>query len=242
MHPVTPNSRTHWTLLAIGVIGSVAFTTTYLVEGALRPGYDWLRQPISALSLGPGGTLQSVSFVLFGVSGCLAAPAWRATLAGGRGHLWYPRLKVLAGLALIAAGLFDQDAGQGYPVGSDQPAHPSLHATVHNLASVVSLVTIVAQLVILGQRFAREPRWRAWAPAAFTVAVLMMASLAAFGALTALHGPGGIFEKLAGSIPAALGIAVTARLVARRDARIGASAPAGASAPRPRARSVGSLG
>ncbi len=42
-------------LLLCGVVGSVGFTATWLVEGATRPGYDAWRQPISALSLGPGG-------------------------------------------------------------------------------------------------------------------------------------------------------------------------------------------
>ncbi len=57
-----------------------------------RPGYDWLSQPVSALSLGPGGTVQVVNFIAFGTLGCITALAWRLTLTGGIGETWYPRL------------------------------------------------------------------------------------------------------------------------------------------------------
>ncbi|HET9110712.1 MAG TPA: hypothetical protein VFN78_07805, partial [Ktedonobacterales bacterium] len=40
-------------LVSCGGIGALLFTVVYLLEGATRPGYDALRQPISALSLGP---------------------------------------------------------------------------------------------------------------------------------------------------------------------------------------------
>jgi len=42
-------------LVACGTLGGVAFTAVYLAEGAFRSGYDAVSQPISALSLGPGG-------------------------------------------------------------------------------------------------------------------------------------------------------------------------------------------
>ena len=82
---VTPNSRVHWSLLALGVAGSVLFNLTYLIDGWLRPGYDWIRQPMSALSLGPGGAVQAINFVTFGVIGLVTASAWRASLGSGLG-------------------------------------------------------------------------------------------------------------------------------------------------------------
>ena len=48
----------------------------------------------------------------------------------------------------------------------------------------------------------------------------MMVFLAVFGILTAQHGPGGIFEKLASLTPSLLGIALAGRLFLQRDARI----------------------
>jgi uncharacterized protein DUF998 len=217
---VTPNSRTHWVLLTVGAAGSVIFGLTYLTEGLLRPGYDSVTQPMSALSLGPGGWLQITNFVVFGLTGIVTAPAWRATLTPGLGATWYPRLRVLIGLAMISAGLFTQDPGLGYPVGVTAPAHPSSHATVHNLGAYVSLTLTVAELSILSVRFAREPRWRAWSPLMVSGAVVMMALLATFGVLISHGGPGGVFEKAASTVPTLLGLAIFVRLAVRRDARV----------------------
>jgi hypothetical protein len=209
----------HWGLLVLGIAGSVLFNLTYLIDGWLRPGYDGLRQPMSALSLGPGGIVQVINFVAFGAIGVVTAFAWRASLGSGLGGTWYPRLRVTAGLAMICAGLFSQDPGNGYPVGVAAPAQPSAHAIVHNLVSFVSLTLVVAELLILARRFAREPQWRGWATLAIVSGVAMMGFLATFGALAG-SGSGGIFEKLASVTPTILGIAIAVRLFARRDARI----------------------
>jgi Protein of unknown function (DUF998) len=217
---VVPNSGMHWSLLIAGTAGAVAFNATYLIDGALRHGYDSLSQPVSALSLGPGGAVQVINFIAFGILGCLTAFAWRPTLAGGLGAVWYPRLAVLAGLAMICTGVFALDPGKGYPPGIPAPAYPSAHAQVHNVASYISLTVTVAGLLILARRFAREPQWRGWAPAALAAAVLMMVFLAVFGVLIAHDGPGGIFEKLASLTPTLFGVALTGRLIARHDARI----------------------
>jgi hypothetical protein len=42
-------------LVSCGAIGTFLFTIAYLLEGITRTGYDAWQQPISALSLGPGG-------------------------------------------------------------------------------------------------------------------------------------------------------------------------------------------
>src|SRR5262245_45726685 len=220
LNRVVPNSRTHWVLLAIGAAGSVVFGLTYAIDGLLRPGYDSVVQPMSALSLGPGGWMQITNFVVFGLTGIVAAPAWRATLSPGLGATLYPRLRVAIGLAMITAGLFTQDAGLGYPVGVAAPAHPSTHATIHNLAAYVSLTLTVAELSILSVRFAREPRWRGWSPLMAAGAVAMMGLLVTFGILISHGGPGGVFEKAASAVPSLLGLAVFARLFLRRDAVI----------------------
>ena len=49
---VVPNSRSHWALLILVLAGGIAFNLTWFIDGLLRPGYDPLVQPMSALSLG----------------------------------------------------------------------------------------------------------------------------------------------------------------------------------------------
>ncbi|MGH3275808.1 MAG: DUF998 domain-containing protein, partial [Streptosporangiaceae bacterium] len=199
---VVPNSRAHWTLMVLGLAGSFAFDATWFIAGLVRTGYDPLVQPISALSLGPGGWVQMANFVVFGTIGIVTAFAWRPTLAGGLGATWYPRISVLAGAALICAAIFSQDPGHGFPVGALTPAHPSWHAQIHNIVSYISLIATIAQLLILARRMHREARWHGWAPAAVLAAVLMMTFLAIFGVLVANGGPAGLFEKLASTAPA----------------------------------------
>lgn len=56
--------RLNLVLLSAGVVGPVQFTLVYLVEGATRPGYDAMRNAVSALSLTPSGSVDIVSLVL----------------------------------------------------------------------------------------------------------------------------------------------------------------------------------
>ena len=58
------------------------------------------QQTISALSLGPGGWVQQVVFVFFGLVTIALAFIWRQILKGGVGATWYPIMRGLEGLAL----------------------------------------------------------------------------------------------------------------------------------------------
>lgn len=224
---VAPNSRTHRLLLATGLAGSVLFIGTFLIDGALRPGYNALRQPMSALSLGPGGWVQVANFIVFGLLTCVSAPGWRASLAPGLGAVWYPRLKLAAGLMLIAAGVFSQDPALGYPPGVPVPNAASAHSQIHNGAAVGALSVTVAGMFVLARRLGREPRWRGWGSYAGLSGVGMIAFLAAFGATLDQGAVGGLFEKLATITAAAFSIAVISRLLIH-DARLAITAPEGA--------------
>ncbi len=215
---VAPNSTTHRLLLAAGLLGSVLFNLTFLLAGVLRPGYDSLRQPISALSLGPGGWVQITNFIVFGLLTCGSAIGWRATLAPGIAARSYPALKILSGLALITAGVFSQDPALGFPHGVPSPASPTTHAQIHNAASVVSLLATIAGLLVLARRFRHEPHWKGWPRYAVLAAALMIGFLAAFGA-TNNGGPGGMFEKLATITALVFSIALIGRLLTH-DARL----------------------
>ena len=54
-------------LLLCGVIGPVIFVVSFVVQGALRSGYDALRHPVSSLSIGPAGWVQMATFWLTGL-------------------------------------------------------------------------------------------------------------------------------------------------------------------------------
>jgi Protein of unknown function (DUF998) len=203
-------------LIGCGAFGGVLFAATYLIEGATRPGYDAIQYAISVLSLGPGGWLQQVNFVIFGVLALVSAVGWRLALTPGIGRFWYPLLKAIIGLGLIVDGFFSQDPVTGYPVGAVVGA-TTTHAVVHTLAAFVSITAIAISAFVLARRFAVEPRWRGWVVYTILTGVLTIALIAAFGAANNHVGaPAGLFERLATGVNTLLSLLIFTRLLLDR--------------------------
>jgi hypothetical protein len=98
----TPVPRTLLVWLTIGTAGTILFPIIYLIEGVTRPSYDAWRDTISSLSFGPMGWAQQFNFFLCGVSVLWLAFTWRRIVAGGVCALWYPILRAIEGLGLVA--------------------------------------------------------------------------------------------------------------------------------------------
>jgi hypothetical membrane protein len=206
-------------LLWCGIVGSVLFTATFLVEGATRPGYDPWRQPISALSLGEGGWVQAVNFVVFGLLLACFARGLGLALAPGAGSKWAPRLQVIAALGLIIDGLFAQDPALGYSPGVATPAVASGHAPLHQLGATLVFTALPLRCFVLARRFALESRvdrrWRGWAAYSVATGVVFWALLAAFAVASGTPaGPAGLFEKLASIVMSVYGISLASMLLA----------------------------
>jgi hypothetical protein len=200
-----------WLLLAAGTAGGLAFTGIYLAEGATRTGYAALAQPISALSLGPGGWVQQVNFIVFGALVCASAAGWRAALAPGRGAWAFPVLRVAAGVGLVMDGLFAQDPSGGYPPGA-RAGVPTLHGQVHVLFAVITITALASGCFVLAARFAAEPGWRRWAVFAAVAGVATIVFITAFGTAGGHGGLAGAWERAAGAATSVLTVAVLARL------------------------------
>ncbi|HEV3288292.1 MAG TPA: DUF998 domain-containing protein [Streptosporangiaceae bacterium] len=200
-----------WLLLAAGTAGGLVFTGVYLAEGATRAGYRTLAQPISALSLGPGGWVQQLNFIVFGMLVCLSAAGWRAALAPGRGALAFPVLRVIAGVGLVMDGLFAQDPSGGYPLGA-RAGVPTVHGQVHTLFAVITITALAGGSFVLARRFAAEPGWRRWAVFAVAAGVATIVFIAAFAAAGGHGGLAGLWERAAGGATSVLTVAVLARL------------------------------
>jgi hypothetical protein len=211
--PTRPVPATLVLWLACQTIGSLLFTATYLIEGATRPGYSTWQQPISALSLGLGGWVQQVNFVVFGAISVFTAFGWRSFLKGGVGATWFPIMRGLEGLAMIIVGIFSQDPANGYPPGVAIPATPTLHAVIHQLFSFVSITALAVSFFILAWRFAKEPSWRGWATYSVITGMLVIVFITTFGILIGQHsGIAGLFERLPGITASILGIIFCTRL------------------------------
>jgi hypothetical protein len=217
-----------WLLLAAGTAGGLVFTGVYLAEGATRAGYRALTQPISALSLGPGGWVQQLNFIVFGVLVCLSAAGWRAALAPGRGALAFPVLRVIAGVGLVMDGLFAQDPSGGYPPGA-RAGMATVHGQVHTLFAMITITALAAGCFVLARRFAAQPGWRCWAVLAVAAGLATVVFIAAFGAAGGHGGLAGLWERAAGGATSVLTAAVLARLAvtsrpAARARRLGLAA------------------
>src|SRR6185437_8285343 len=88
----------HLVFIAIGIV--------FLVEGALRPGYDPMRAPVSALAIGPRGWVQRVNFIVTGVLMLACAFGLSSALRPYGGSFWAPLFVALYALGLVDAGIF----------------------------------------------------------------------------------------------------------------------------------------
>lgn len=148
-------------LLICGGIGAILFTATYLIEGATRPGYDAWTQPISALSLGPGGWMQQANFIVFGILLVVSAVGWYRVLSSGPVAIAFPVLQSISGLGLIGAGVFSEDPFPGYPQGT-APATTTVHGTLHTFFAWVIIISLALGCFGLSQQFSRVLPWRGW--------------------------------------------------------------------------------
>ncbi len=207
---LTPLPRTLLLWLTVGVAGAVLFTMIYLIEGVTRPGYSAWQQPISALSLGPGGWVQQANFVVFGVCTLCLAGAWHKVLKGGAGAITYPLLRGLEGLVAILVGFFSQDPA-GYPPGTTLTT-PTLHSEIHLIGAFVLVGTIVFAFLVMAWHVARDLHWWRWAAYSVLSALLTLVFMALFGMAHQHGGDAGLFECLAVSTEPIWGVLLLARL------------------------------
>ncbi|MBQ1080450.1 DUF998 domain-containing protein [Nocardiopsis sp. B62] len=164
-------------LLWSGAVGSWLFVAVFLLDGLTRPGYHPLRQPVSALALGPRGWIQTTNFVLCGLliaAGATALPT--ATdgyaLALGAGVL---------GLALVASGIFRMDPMRGYPPGTPDstPEEYSTRHQAHDWAGTVVFLLLPGVALIAVLELA-DPAWKVGSG---IVAAASAVAVGAFGRL-----------------------------------------------------------
>jgi hypothetical protein len=94
-------------LMAAG--GPLIFFAVALIEGFLRPGYDLLASPISALALGPRGWIQTANFVLLAASFLCFAAVLRWVLRGGIAAVAGPVVLAIMAVGVLGAAAFPLD-------------------------------------------------------------------------------------------------------------------------------------
>jgi hypothetical protein len=135
-------------LHAVAATGPLLFFIVALVEGGLRPDYDWVSQPISALALGPRGFVQEVNFAILTVS--FGAFAWvcRSAFRHGTGAAAVPLLFASMTLGVGIAGAFPMDAAG---------AAPTLDGRLHDVGGFLVFPWIPVVVLMLARRFRHDP-------------------------------------------------------------------------------------
>jgi hypothetical protein len=185
VEPASAHDRpARWTrgLLYCGLAAGPVFVTTFLAEGATRPGYRPSRHPVSSLALGPRGRVQTANFA---VTGTLVLAG-----AAGLGRAADPALSRRAGRALIGAAgagligaaVFATDPVSGYPPGTpDALTQPSRTGMMHNLAAVPVFLGLPAAAFTCSWQSARTGR-RGFGRYCAATATTMLATMALAGA------------------------------------------------------------
>jgi hypothetical protein len=183
------------TVLLVAGCGGVLFIATYIVLGFLTPGYNSLRNTISALELTPLKLAQQINFLVFGVLLCIFALGLRREVPHGFGAVLIPLIQFLDGLALIGDAVF-------------------IRPLPHLVCDLLAFNAALCVLFLFAWRFRRDPRWRGWSAYSILTAIAMMALLLGFGMANHLGGPAGLMEKLATVVRTTWSVLLVGRLLA----------------------------
>ncbi|MEV6279902.1 DUF998 domain-containing protein [Nocardia sp. NPDC051832] len=174
-----------------GLLTGPLFIVAFGIEGALREGYNPMRHPVSALSLGPWGWTASITFAVCGVLGLVfAAGLWRA------GTVVAALLVGLWAIGLLGLGLFVTDPVSGYPPGVPAVPDTTFHATLHNIFSVLVLLGLTAACFVFAGD--RGWLWMGYSLASGLVfGVAFMVAGSGFAQAPNLVDTGGLWQRIA---------------------------------------------
>lgn len=140
-------------LLLGGVMAGPFFTVAWMLGTVGNQGYSPLRHPISSLSIGESGWIQSSAFFITGLLMFAFAAGVRDALRDRGLSRWTWIFLAAVGIGLLGAGLFVTDPMNGYPPGT--PLVPTDFTASGRLHRVFSA------MVFLGIPFAgfSSARW-----------------------------------------------------------------------------------
>lgn len=175
-HAMTPRRLS--SLLTGGALAGPMFLLVSFAQGLSRDGFSFTDHPPSALSNGEFGWIQIVNFIVVGAMLVAAGVAVRHTL-NGPGSVWGPRLLMVFGVSLAAAGIFPMDPAFGFPPGTPpgMPSATSLDGVAHGLAFFVGFGALVAACFVFARRYNTldRPAWRWFSIVAGPASVVLAA-------------------------------------------------------------------
>ena len=150
-----------------GMLGPLLFTLSFLVNGFLRPDYHPVRMYISELSIGPGGWIQIVSFMLLGVCILLFAFGVNEAFPTGRASRAAPILFAVIAVCYFLSGPFVTDPLSMFD------NQQTLHGTSHGIFGAIVFSLSTAVCFVLWRRFHIDEKWKPLAPFTLIAGILM---------------------------------------------------------------------
>lgn len=192
-------SRSSRVLLIGAAVATPLFVLLWAVQAFTRDGFRPTFHPMSLLSLGDGGAVQVVNFIVTGMLIFGGGIGLGRELGIGRLTRSASVLIMLMGVGLVLAGVFVTDAGAGFPPGAPAGAPElSWHGALHQTGFILSQLTFVALGIVLAVQFARRSQ-RSWA-------VLCIAAVVAAMLVSALGDPETLAIRLVISAAVELGL------------------------------------
>lgn len=142
------------TLLLGSLVAGPLFLVVSLAQAFTRPVFDVMRHPLSLLTQGDLGWLQTGNFVATGLLIMAGALGMRLSLTDGIGRFWAPLLIGLFGLSFVGAGLFRPDPALGFPPGTPADATAiSGSGIAHFAIGGVGFLSVIAACFVFTLRF-----------------------------------------------------------------------------------------
>ncbi|GLY66811.1 DUF998 domain-containing protein [Amycolatopsis taiwanensis] len=195
--------RTTFSRLTCLTVAGPLWAAVSLAQAATRDGFDLIRHPLSALSNGSLGWLQITNFLVAGVLTIVGATGLRQATSSR----WAPRLVLVNGIGMIAAGIFSMDPADGFPTGTPAgiPETMSWHSYGHMAAGSIAFFSLIAACYVLARHFARNGNRRDAALSTIAGTALLLGD---GWAMTG--GPAGSLTLAVGAITAMLWVAIVA--------------------------------
>jgi hypothetical membrane protein len=154
-------------LALAGMIHPIWFLGASAVLGALRPGYEPLRDSIS--ELGEQGAADALVWNIggFGVAALLYA-LYAVAIRAGFGPGWLFRLTVVQAILAACSGLFSCDPGC-------PPVPQSPMMLLHTIVGLTYFAITTVLPVVAWRTFRQRAEWRPFAPPSLAVGVVLIA-------------------------------------------------------------------
>ena len=137
-----------------GMLSTALFTLSFVINGFFHTGYDPVRMYISELSIGAGGWVQIVSFMLFGPALFIFALGLKAVFPTGRASRSGPILFMIISVCYFLSGPFVTDPAAMFD------NQQTLHGVIHGILGAVVFSLSAAVCFVFWRRFRKEGAWK----------------------------------------------------------------------------------